>query len=232
MSDIELSSDTFSESVGVIKCRKCNFECLSVNLIDGLCYPCRPPENPLGQCTRCHKVTTIKMLNKNYGTCIRCNKITALKIYDSKSLRLSIWNHYFGDNSVKCPLCHINNINILTFDMGHDVADSKGGLRDVYNIMPICRSCNCDQGDLLFHEFKRIIPKLTIEYDKLTYDHRIKLVRIWCREKNDNMLNDNLIHKIAYKKKYFDHFITLFNYKNIIYVYINWRGKISLSHEK
>ena len=140
-----------------------------------------------------------------------------------------MWEKYFGPINMKCPLCNINDISPLTCEIGHDLADSKGGSKTLDNVMPICRTCNSDQSNLTFAEFKRILPSTKITFETLNYDQRIRIVRRWCRDIHCNILNDDKIHKLAYIPERFNLVARYHNYKNLLIVSRSFFGYGSLT---
>lgn len=66
----------------------------------------------------------------------------------SKSLKFSIWNKYIGKNvgEVHCIVCMINKINMMNFECGHIIPESKGGETSIDNLLPICGLCNKSMG--------------------------------------------------------------------------------------
>ena len=66
------------------------------------------------------------------------------------ALREQVWIIYFGDRNFKHK-CHVqwceNQVTPFTFEVGHNVPESKGGLTDLDNLRPICSKCNKSMGD-------------------------------------------------------------------------------------
>jgi hypothetical protein len=75
----------------------------------------------------------------------------------SKSLRQAVWNRHIGDKigKTKCLCCNVNEISQMTFECGHITAESKGGLTNIDNLMPICGLCNKSMGTINLFEFKK-----------------------------------------------------------------------------
>jgi len=61
--------------------------------------------------------------------------------------------HGDGKTSVECVACGLpaivgmTNSNPRAFNLGHVLADSKGGAYCPCNLLPLCRLCNEDMGD-------------------------------------------------------------------------------------
>lgn len=59
------------------------------------------------------------------------------------SIKKHLWRIYFGEQKkVMCPVCNIRVISQDCFDGGHIFPESKGGITDIINLMPICNPCN------------------------------------------------------------------------------------------
>ena len=66
----------------------------------------------------------------------------------SSALRTAVWNRYVGEifgTSVCYTGCG-TTITQATFQSGHVIPFSKGGLTDVNNLRPICQRCNTSMG--------------------------------------------------------------------------------------
>ena len=67
----------------------------------------------------------------------------------SKKLREEVWLKYFGKTfSSKCPIqwC-TREISVFSFEVGHNIPESKGGRTTIDNLIPICGDCNRSMGD-------------------------------------------------------------------------------------
>ena len=66
-----------------------------------------------------------------------------------KRIRELVWTTYNGEVfSSKCYVSWCtNNINVFSFQTGHDIPESKGGTLDINNLKPICGSCNLSMGN-------------------------------------------------------------------------------------
>ena len=66
-----------------------------------------------------------------------------------KRVRELVWTTYNGE--VFTSKCYVswctNNINVFSFQTGHDIPESKGGTLDIDNLKPICGSCNLSMGN-------------------------------------------------------------------------------------
>lgn len=59
------------------------------------------------------------------------------------SIKKPLWKIYNGDQKkVMCPVCNDRVISFDHFDAGHIFPESKGGITDIINLMPICNPCN------------------------------------------------------------------------------------------
>ena len=65
------------------------------------------------------------------------------------ALRNQVWISRMGENfSAKCPTSWCKNrITPFTFEAGHNIPESKGGLTVLENLIPICSSCNKSMGN-------------------------------------------------------------------------------------
>ena len=67
----------------------------------------------------------------------------------SKKLREEVWLKHFGKRfSSKCPIqwC-TREISVFSFEVGHNIPESKGGRTTIDNLIPICGDCNRSMGD-------------------------------------------------------------------------------------
>jgi len=73
------------------------------------------------------------------------------KVKISLPLKKAVWYKYVGCDigSVYCFCCGLNKLTQLDFTCGHVSPESKGGLTNVDNLLPICGSCNSSMGSLL-----------------------------------------------------------------------------------
>jgi 5-methylcytosine-specific restriction endonuclease McrA len=66
------------------------------------------------------------------------------------AMREQVWLVYLGDRAFKHK-CHVkwceNIITPFTFEVGHNVPESKGGATSLDNLRPICSKCNKSMGD-------------------------------------------------------------------------------------
>jgi len=75
--------------------------------------------------------------------------ITPKKKVISKKLREEVWLKHFGKIfSSKCPIqwC-TREISVFSFEVGHNIPESKGGRTTIDNLIPICGDCNRSMGD-------------------------------------------------------------------------------------
>ena len=68
-------------------------------------------------------------------------------------IKPQLWRTYNGDQkNALCPVCRNNVICQSSFVAGHIFPESKGGISDIQNLMPICEPCNSFmQATHLFH---------------------------------------------------------------------------------
>jgi hypothetical protein len=63
-------------------------------------------------------------------------------------MRQNVWKTYVGAYvaQTKCFCCGLNDIDVWTFENGHVLSRSGGGLSSIENLRPICRTCNASMG--------------------------------------------------------------------------------------
>lgn len=61
-----------------------------------------------------------------------------------KALKILVWNTYVGEEvgRTACLCCQARPITQASFHCGHVVSDHCGGETALYNLRPICASCN------------------------------------------------------------------------------------------
>lgn len=67
------------------------------------------------------------------------------------ALRQQVWLEYCGSEHFKhkCLVTWCKNmITPFTFEVGHNIPESKGGTTDIFNLRPICSSCNKSMGNI------------------------------------------------------------------------------------
>jgi 5-methylcytosine-specific restriction endonuclease McrA len=60
------------------------------------------------------------------------------------ALRQQVWIQKIGrvfESKCKTPWCS-NMITVFNYECGHNIPESKGGITDITNLLPICRQCN------------------------------------------------------------------------------------------
>ena len=66
------------------------------------------------------------------------------------ALKEQVWIINFGDKHFKHK-CYVgwceNIVTPFTFEVGHNIPESKGGTIDLDNLRPICSKCNKSMGD-------------------------------------------------------------------------------------
>jgi len=67
-----------------------------------------------------------------------------------KALREQVWLKCCGDKYFKhkCMVLWCRNLmSPFSFEVGHNVPESKGGATELYNLRPICSNCNRSMAD-------------------------------------------------------------------------------------
>ena len=132
------------------KCKKCKkyFLLGTLKKYDGI------------NCGNCYKLI-IKPIKKKSNT--KRKKISAIN-------RKILWKKYY-ENKIngKCQLCNVSDIDVFTFECGHDKPHSKGGTNNIENLLPICGHCNKSMGVKTFDQVKSeiIIPPTKEELEKI-----------------------------------------------------------------
>ncbi len=73
-----------------------------------------------------------------------------MKVKIPAALREQVWLMWCGDRLFKhkCLVSWCTNIMTpFSFEVGHNIPESKGGLTDLSNLRPICSKCNRSMGD-------------------------------------------------------------------------------------
>jgi hypothetical protein len=101
----------------------------------------------------------------------------------SKKLREEVWLKHFGETfSSKCPIqwC-TRRISVFSFEAGHNIPESKGGVTTIDNLVPICADCNRSMGDRYtidefsskFASSQQVVINIVTEQVKPTWFQRL-----------------------------------------------------------
>jgi HRDC domain/HNH endonuclease len=73
-------------------------------------------------------------------------------------MRQNVWKTYIGAYvaQTKCMCCGLNDIDVWTFENGHVLSRSGGGLSSIENLRPICRTCNASMGVMNMDDFMKM----------------------------------------------------------------------------
>lgn len=92
---------------------------------------------------------------------VKCRKATI-----PKSLKNNVWLTYVGEKfEAKCTVKWCDTrVNVFSYETGHNIPESKGGLTNVENLRPICAQCNKSMGNrYTIDEFSlRFAPKAKV----------------------------------------------------------------------
>ena len=89
------------------------------------------------------KCTNVRQYTASAGTVVVKRDVIP------KALRSAVWMKYIGNKfESKCYVdwCLID-INPFTFEVGHNIPQSKGGKTTIDNLRPICSQCNKSMGN-------------------------------------------------------------------------------------
>jgi len=75
----------------------------------------------------------------------------------SATLKRLVWNYWIGEEigKSKCLCCNVTDINQMSFNCGHIIAESKGGETILSNLKPICQNCNSSMASMNMDEFMK-----------------------------------------------------------------------------
>jgi len=73
------------------------------------------------------------------------------------ALKRLVWNKWIGEEigKFKCLCCNVTDINQMSFNCGHIIAESKGGETILSNLKPICQNCNSSMGSQNMDDFMK-----------------------------------------------------------------------------
>jgi len=74
-----------------------------------------------------------------------------------KVLKQHVWNRYIGVKigEKECCCCNKNKITQMSYHCGHVISEANGGSLDIYNLRPICSSCNLSMGKKDMRDFMK-----------------------------------------------------------------------------
>lgn len=123
-------------------------------------------------CPKCNNSTT-SIHFKEHGCCSKCKPKESKKKTIPQALRESVWRKYFFDKiDGVCPICKLT-ISITNFDCSHIIAESKGGLLHIDNLIPACKKCNTSMHVTDFNEFKKLFEKPTETKKDITLSYNV-----------------------------------------------------------
>jgi len=73
------------------------------------------------------------------------------------AIKRLVWHRWIGEEigKTKCLCCNVTDINQMSFNCGHIIAESKGGETIVSNLKPICQNCNSSMASMNMDEFMK-----------------------------------------------------------------------------
>lgn len=103
---------------------------------------------------------------------------TQIKKVIPKSLKNSVWETYIGkEYQAKCAVEWCTAvITPFTFEVGHNIPESKGGSTTLDNLRPICSQCNKSMGNrYTIEQFSKLFKNIDQDQrDNETIKHKIK----------------------------------------------------------
>jgi len=83
------------------------------------------------------------------------------KMHIPKKLRQQCWENVCG--KVYSHKCYVSwcttEIDVWSFEVGHNVAEAKGGTLDLDNLFPICSLCNKSMGTTSIEDWSKLRKK-------------------------------------------------------------------------
>jgi|694.fasta_scaffold02392_43 hypothetical protein len=75
----------------------------------------------------------------------------------SATLKRLVWNKWIGEEigKSKCLCCNVTDINQMSFNCGHIIAECKGGETILSNLKPICQNCNSSMASMNMNDFMK-----------------------------------------------------------------------------
>ena len=102
---------------------------------------------------------TSKKVEDNDSDSDKSNKTDEDKKYKKKpipsALKRLVWNKWIGEElgKSKCLCCNVTDINQMSFNCGHIIAECNGGELILSNLKPICQNCNSSMGTMNMNDF-------------------------------------------------------------------------------
>ena len=100
-----------------------------------------------------------------------------------KAMREALWIHHYPTVfSTKCKTTWCpNTITAFSFQAGHNVPESKGGITSLENLIPICPRCNLSMGNrYTFDEWCKLTTTPTLKYPIPVIGPLICKKSSWC----------------------------------------------------
>lgn len=127
------------------------------------------------------KVFSFRNKNRNITVHVEASKKTI-----PKALRNAVWETYNGKvYEIKCPIEWCKTlINPFTFEVGHNIPESKGGPTTIDNLRPICSQCNKSMGNsytiIQFNDLYKEKTEKTEKTEKQKTVKRKKFASYFC----------------------------------------------------
>ena len=101
------------------------------------------------------RILESKKYNKSYEDLFHITYDYRPKI--PKSLRKTVWEEQNGTDIYGYCYCCNESISFDTFESGHIIPVSLGGITNNKNLRPICHNCNIDMGCINLEEYKELL---------------------------------------------------------------------------
>ena len=105
----------------------------------------------------------------------KSSKATGRKLHIPGAIREACWIAYNGKKfECKCHVKWCNNvITPFSYQVGHNVPESKGGDLEISNLRPICTKCNLSMGNRYTIDEFSAISNVPIKHNDVPIKHNV-----------------------------------------------------------
>jgi 5-methylcytosine-specific restriction endonuclease McrA len=169
VSNVAQKTSNVVQEINPLQCSKCDKVLSQKRYLNKHEEKCKGIKNSL-ECSTCHVILSSRYAkSRHIKTCKskalitidnNTNESDIIQTYKKtkipQSLRISVWDTYIGRSigEILCDVCKTTKISQFNFQCGHIIAEMKGGLTNIENLRPICKSCNCSMGTTNLEEYK------------------------------------------------------------------------------